>query len=328
MNSTRRHTLAAIAAGIAVASTGVAHAAGYPDRPITLIAPFAAGGVTDMLARALAEKMGAHLHQAVVVDNKGGANTAIGAMQAARARPDGYTILFATVSTIVLNPLMVDKLGYDPTTDFEMISPVGEVPYVLVVPASSPARDLDGFIAYAKANKGKLSYGSVGAGSSVHLGVELFKQRAQIDLLHVPYKGSAPALNDLLAGRLDLMLDPPATTLQHIASGKLRAIAVSTSSRLPALPQVPALAERYSDYLASGWFSVVVPRGVSKDVKVSLKQAVDAALNASDLRERIEKAGFVLYAPRTEADIGRFLDGEQERWTPLVKTLGIRLDLN
>ncbi len=328
MKSSRRDALAAIAAGIAMTSTRIVHAAEYPGRPITLIAPFAAGGVTDMLARALAEKMGAQLHQPVVVENKGGANTAIGAVHAARSKADGYTILFATVSTIVLNPLMVEKLGYDPAKDFEMITPVGEVPYVLVVPASSPARDLDGFIAHAKANKGKLSYGSVGAGSSVHLGVELLKQHAQIDLLHVPYKGSAPALTDLLAGRLDAMLDPQATTLQHIASGKIRAIAVSTSTRLPALPQVPALAERYPGYMASGWFSVVVPKGTPKGAKVALKRAIDTALEAPDLRQRVESAGFVLYHPRSDAEVVRFVDDDRKRWEPLVKQLGIRLDLS
>lgn len=272
--------------------------------------------------------MSAQLRQPVVTDNKGEANTAIGAMQAARSKADGYTILFATVSTIVLNPLMVEKLAYDPVKDFEMITPVGEVPYVLVVPASSPARDLDGFIAHVTANKGKLSYGSVGAGSSVHLGMELLKQHAQIDLLHVPYKGSVPALTDLLAGRLDAMLDPQATTLQHIASGKIRAIAVSTSTRLPALPQVPALAERYPGYMASGWFSVVVPNGTPKDAKVALKRAIDTALEAPDLRQRGESAGFVLYHPRSDAEVVRFVDDDRRRWAPLVKQLGIRLDLS
>ena len=316
---------AAMAVVFAVAAPAAA-AANFPARPITLIVPFTPGGATDVMGRALADEMARHLGQPVVVENRPGANTIVGAEQLARADADGYTLMVAAGSTMVLNPLLYDKLSYDPQKDMEIISLVGEIPLIALVPISSPAKTLGEFVDYAKAQKGKLNFASVGTGSTLHLAGELFKQEADVDMTHVPYKGSAPAITDLIGGQVDLMFDAYATAFPQIEGGRLRALAVASEKRLPTLPDVPTLAETYPGYLTTVWYGVIAPDGVPGDVKTAIKSAIDKTLETPDFRQRVEKSGFVVSTPHSAEHITTYLDSERARWSGLIKAQNIRLD--
>ncbi len=310
----------------AVAATAPCLAASYPDRPITLIVPFPPGGATDVMGRAIADQMSKHLGQPVVVENKPGANTIVGAEQTARADADGYTLMIAAGSTMVLNPMLYDKLSYDPDKDLDIVSLVGEIPLFALVPMSSPAKTLGEFIAYAKEKKGKLNFASVGAGSTLHLAGELFKQEAGVDITHVPYKGSAPAITDLIGGQVDLMFDAYATAVPQVQAGKLRALAVASEERLATFPDLPTIAETFPGYVTTVWYGVVAPDGLPADVKGAIKAAIDKTLETPDFRQRMEKSGFVPSRPQTEADIQAYLDKERKRWSALIKSQNIRLD--
>lgn len=316
---------AAVAVACAMAAPIVA-AADFPARPITLIVPFTPGGATDVMGRALADEMSKHLGQPVVVENKPGANTIVGAEQLARSDADGYTLMVAAGSTMVLNPMLYDKLSYDPQKDMEIISLVGEIPLIALVPMSSPAKTLAEFIDYAKEQKGKLNFASVGTGSTLHLAGELFKQEAGVDITHVPYKGSAPAITDLIGGQVDLMFDAYATAFPQIEGGRLRALAVASEKRLPTLPDVPTLAETYPGYLTTVWYGVIAPDGVPGEVKTAIKSAIDKTLDTPDFRQRVEKSGFVVSTPHDAEHIKTYLDNERARWSGLIKAQNIRLD--
>lgn len=317
----------AAALGLAFAMAApAASAASYPTRPVTLIVPFTPGGATDVMGRALADEMAKHLGQPVVVENKPGANTIVGAEQLARSDADGYTLMVAAGSTMVLNPLLYDKLSYDPQKDMEIISLVGEIPLIALVPMNSPAKTLDEFVKYAKEQKGKLNFASVGTGSTLHLAGELFKQEAGVDITHVPYKGSAPAITDLIGGQVDLMFDAYATAFPQIEGGRLRALAVASEKRLPTLPDVPTLAETYPGYLTTVWYGVIAPDGVPGEVKTAIKSAIDKTLGTPDFRQRVEKSGFVVSTPHDAEYIQTYLDNERTRWSGLIKAQNIRLD--
>jgi tripartite-type tricarboxylate transporter receptor subunit TctC len=321
--------IASLAAALAVAfamAAPAAAAADFPVRPVTLIVPFTPGGATDVMGRALADEMSKHLGQPVVVENRPGANTIVGAEQLARSDADGYTLMVAAGSTMVLNPLLYDKLSYDPQKDMEIISLVGEIPLIALVPMSSPARTLAEFVDYAKKQKGKLNFASVGTGSTLHLAGELFKQEAGVDMTHVPYKGSAPAITDLIGGQVDLMFDAYATAYPQIEGGRLRALAVASEKRLPTLPDVPTLAETYPGYLTTVWYGVIAPDGVPDEVKTAIKSAIDKTLETPDFRQRVEKSGFVVSTPHSAEHIKTYLDNERTRWSGLIKAQNIRLD--
>jgi tripartite-type tricarboxylate transporter receptor subunit TctC len=257
MNLPARSALIAWLVGVA-ALASTASAAEFPARPIRLVVPYAAGGPTDILGRLVGEFLGRDLGQAAFVENKSGANGAIGAEAVARAEADGYTLLVVAGSMIVLNPLLYKKLSYDPARDFRMLALITEVPVVMEVHPSVPARTVAEFVAYAKQNPGELSFGSAGTGGTIHLAGEMFKQMAGIEMTHVPYKGAAPALTDLLAGNIQVMFDSVGTALQPVRSGMLRALGVSSARRNSDLPDVPAIAESgYPDYLVSGWFAEI-----------------------------------------------------------------------
>ncbi|HEU0084883.1 MAG TPA: tripartite tricarboxylate transporter substrate binding protein, partial [Bradyrhizobium sp.] len=234
-----------------------AHAAEYPVRPIKLVVPYAAGGPTDVLGRLVADFLARDLKQAVVVENKAGAQGAIGAEAVARAEPDGYTLFVTAASIIVLNPMLYKKLSYDPVRDFRMLALVTDLPVVMEIHPSVPAKTVAEFVVYAKQNPGKLNFGSAGTGGTIHLAGEMFKQIAGIDMTHVPYKGAGPALTDLLAGNIQVMFDTLSTALPPVKSGLLRPLGVSSGERSPDLPDVPTIAESgYPDYRVSVWYAI------------------------------------------------------------------------
>ena len=220
-----------------------AHAAEYPTRPIKLIVPYAAGGPTDVLGRMVGDYLSRDLKQTVVVENKAGAQGAIGAEVAARAEPDGYTLFFTAASIVVLNPQLYKKLPYDPVKDFRMLALITDLPVLMEVHPSVPAKTVAEFVAYAKQNPGKLNFGSAGTGGTTHLAGEMFRQMAGVDMVHVAYKGAGPALTDLLSGNIQLMFDTLGTALPPVKAGLLRPLAVSSAKRIPDLPDVPTMAE-------------------------------------------------------------------------------------
>jgi tripartite-type tricarboxylate transporter receptor subunit TctC len=328
MNLPARLALIAWLVGVvAFAVTANGRAAGFPTRPIKVVVPYAAGGPTDILGRLVSEFLGRDLRRAAFVENRPGAQGAIGAETVARADADGYTLLVVAGSMIVQNPLLYKKLSYDPVTDFRVLALITEVPVVMEVHPSVPARTVAEFVAYAKRNPGKLSFGSAGTGGTIHLAGEMFKQMAGIEMTHVPYKGAGPALTDLLAGNIQLMFDSLGTALPPVRSGMLRALGVSAARRSPDLPDVPTIAESgYPAYLVSVWFGVVAPARVPDDVARILKASLDRAMNDDTFRASLEKIGYSVLRPRSAAAITEFIDADRARWSAVIKAQNISLD--
>ncbi len=285
---------AALLAGLAlVASSPATHAqADYPTKPIRLVVPFPPGGTTDLLARIVAEKLGAEIGRPVVVDNKGGAGGAIGATEVARAAPDGYTIGMATASTHAINPVVQPKLQYDALKDFTAIGIIASVPNIMVVSSSVKAQDAKSLVALLRAQPGKMSYASPGNGSVGHFMGEAFKSASKTHIVHIPYRGAGPALNDVLAGTVEIMFDNLPTSLPHVQSGKLRAIAVASNRRSPSLPDVPTFAELgFNAANAAAWFGIVGPAKLPEPVLRKLSDALNKVLGSADVRARFEKLG-------------------------------------
>lgn len=304
-----------------------AGAADYPTRPIKLVVPYAAGGPTDVLGRLVGEYLGRDLKQAVVVENKAGAQGAIGAEAVARSEPDGYTLFVTAASIFVLNPMLYKKLPYDPVKDFRMLALITDLPVVMEVHPSVPARTVAEFVAYAKQNPGKLNFGSAGTGGTIHLAGEMFKQMAGVDIVHVPYKGAGPALTDLLSGNIQLMFDTLGTALPPVKSGMLRAIGVSSKQRISDLPDVPTIAESgYPDYAVSVWYGISAPARLPDDVAQKISASLDRALSDEAFRASLEKIGFPPLRPRSQADIDRFIGDDRARWASVIKSLNISLD--
>lgn len=312
---------------IVLAIAPQARSAEYPTRPIRLVVPYAAGGPTDVLGRMIGEYLGRDLKQVVVVENKAGAQGAIGAEAVARADADGYTLLFTAASLFVLNPVLYRKLPYDPVKDFRMLALVTELPVVMEVHPSVPARTVAEFVAYAKQNPGKLNFGSAGVGSTIHLAGEMFKLMAGVDLVHIPYKGAGPALADLLAGNTQLMFDTLGTAIPPIKAGLLRPLGVSGTKRIEELPDVPTIAESgYPDYLVSVWYGIAAPSKLPDDVAEKLRASLDRALSDETFRAALTKVGFPPLRPQSEAAIDKFIAEDRARWTGVVKSLNISLD--
>ena len=328
MSSTASSALAAWLVGVTVLAAMVSgSAAEFPTRPIRVVVPYAAGGPTDIVGRVVADFLGKDLGQAAFVENKPGAQGAIGAETVARSEADGYTILVVAASMIVLNPLLYKKLSYDPVRDFRMLALITEVPVVMEVHPSVPARTVAEFVAYAKKNSGKLTFGSAGTGGTIHLAGEMFKQMAGIEMTHVPYKGAAPALTDLLAGNIQVMFDSLGTALPPVRSGMLRALGVSSARRISDLPDVPTIAESgYPDYLVSVWFGVAAPARLPDKVAQALKGSLDRAMNDDAFRTSLEKIGYSVLPPRSEVAIKEFIDADRARWSEVIKAQGISLD--
>jgi tripartite-type tricarboxylate transporter receptor subunit TctC len=304
-----------------------ARAADYPTQPIKLIVPYATGGPADLLARLVGDFLSKDLKQPVIIENKGGAQGAIGAEAVARSEPDGYTLLLTTGSVIVTNPLLYKKLSYDPVRDFRMLAIVADTPLVMEVNPSVPARTIAELVAYAKQNPGKVNYGSGGVGATVHLAGEMFKQVTGIQMTHVPYKGTGPALTDLLAGNIQLMFDSVSTALPPVKSGSLRALGVTTEQRSPDLPDVPTIAASgYPEYRVSLWYGVVAPAKLSDDISAKISASLDRAMNDDTFRGQLGKIGFPVLRPRSAAAIKEFIDADRARWSAVIKAQNISLD--
>jgi len=311
----------------AFAATPNASAVDYPVRPIKLVVPYAAGGPTDVLGRLVADYLGRDLKQTVIVENKPGAQGAIGAEAVARADPDGYTLFVAAGSIIVLNPMLYKKLSYDPAKDFRMLALVTDLPVVMEVHPSVPAKTVAEFVAYAKQNPGKLNFGSAGTGGTIHLAGEMFKQMAGIEMTHVPYKGAGPALTDLLSGNIQVMFDSMGTALPPVKAGLLRPLAVSSTQRSPDLPDVPTIAESgYPDYAVSVWYGIAAPSKLPDEIAQKISASLDRALNDDTFRASLEKIGFPVFRPRSAAAITEFIDADRARWSAVIRAQNISLD--
>src|ERR1700738_470663 len=318
--------IAGFAITVALMATN-ARAADYPTRPIKLVVPYAAGGPTDVLGRLVGEYLGRDLKQPVIVENKAGAQGAIGAEAGARSEPDGYTLFVTAASIIVLNPMLYKKLSYDPVRDFRMLALVIDLPVVMEVHPSVPAKTVAEFVAYAKQNPGKINFGSAGTGGTIHLAGEMFKQIAGVDMVHVPYKGAGPALTDLLSGNIHVMFDTLSTALPPVKSGLLRAIGVSSEQRSPDLPDVPTIAESgYPDYLVSVWDGLAAPAKRPDDVAQKISASLDRGLNDDAFRAALEKIGFPVFRPRSAASIAEFIEADRTRCSAVIKAQNISLD--
>ena len=317
----RRHVVAGIALA-ALASTAFGQA--YPSKPIRLIVPWPAGGAADSVGRAVAEGLRVQLGQSVIVDNIGGAGGNIGTQQFIRQLADGYTLLLATSSTNSANPYLYKKTGFDPMKDFVPVAALGIIPSVMVVAAGSPHKSPLDIVKAAKAAPGKLSYGSGGVGNSAHLAGELFKSIAKIDVIHVPYKGSAPALTDVMAGQLDFMLDTGA--YGQVKGGKIRAIAVASDKRHPMLPSVPTFDELgIKGMTMNAWYGLAAPAGTPAAVVDRLNGAVQAAFKSGELGKRLTDIGVEL-RPGDASSFATFWKSELDRYAGLVKLTGATLD--
>jgi len=306
---------------------GSAMSASYPERPIRLVVPYTAGGITDVLARALAERMRKELGQAVIVDNKPGGNTALGARVVASAEPDGYTVLFATGATAVLNPLLYPKLSYNPEKELLPVARIAVTPMLMVVGNSSPHRTLRDFVADAKANPGKLNYASTGTGSSLHLAVELLQSETGISLVHVPYNGSAPAQAALMGGDVQFFADAAGSAMALVRGGKLRALAVTGRERLPALPEVPTVAESgFPNFEVTTWFGLMVPRNTPTEIALRLNASVAQAIADKSFREQFEALGLVVPPAMSQSEFVHYIGKERERWAPLIRARNIVLE--
>ena len=296
------------------------HAADYPTRPIKLVVPYAAGGPTDVLGRMVGDYLSRDLKQTVVVENKAGAQGAIGAEVAARAEPDGYPLFFTAASIVVLNPQLYKKLPYDPVKDFRMLAIITDLPVLMEIHPSVPAKTVAEFVAYAKQNPGKLNFGSAGTGGTTHLAGEMFRQMAGVDMVHIAYKGAGPALTDLLSGNIQLMFDTLGTALPPVKAGLLRPLAVSSAQRIPDLPDVPTMAEAgYPQYAVSVWYGVAAQSKLPDEIVQKLKASLDRALSDDTFRASLDKSGFAPLRPKSFADIEKFIAADRKLWAGVIK---------
>jgi tripartite-type tricarboxylate transporter receptor subunit TctC len=307
-------------------TVSIAAAQNYPAKPIHLIVPFPPGGPTDIVGRLVGQKLSEGLGQPVVVDNRPGAGGTVGSAAAAKAPSDGYTLLYGSTSTLAIAPALYHNLSYDPRTAFAPITLVSRGAIIAAVNAQVPAHTLAEFIALAKKEPGKLSYSSAGSGTPPHLAAELFKTVAGVDLLHVPYKGGAPAISDLVGGQVQAIFEGHVVLLPHIKSGKVRALAITGQKRDPALPDVPTFAEAgLPSYDVYFWSGLVAPAGTPKDVIARLSGVLVQALNAPDAREALTRQGLEP-APTTPQQFASFIGSEVERWGRVAKDSGAKLD--
>lgn len=304
-------------------ASGAASAQDFPVRPVKIVVPAAAGGPTHITAQLLADKMQASLGQPVIVEPKPGAGNNLGAEFVARSAPDGYTLLFATTGTHSINQTLFKKLPFDPINDFAPVSLVVQYPLMLVVNNDLPVRSVKELIEYAKKNPGKLNRASGGMGTSMHLSGELFVRQANIDAPHIPYKGSAPALNDLMGGHVQLMFDSMITTMPLVEGGKLRALAVTGKKRSPAVPNIPTLAESgLPDYEATGWTGIVAPAGTPPAVIAKLNGSIVQAIKSPDIQQAFAKQAAEPVDSSPE-EFAAFIRKETDKWGKTIRAAGI-----
>lgn len=308
-----------------VAITG-AFAQAYPNKPVKVVVPFPAGGTTDILARLVSQKLTERLGQQFVVDNRAGAGGNIGTEYTAKSDPDGYTIMMGTIGTHSINISLYSKLGYDPVKDFAPLSLVAMVANVLVVHPSVPAKNVQEFLALAKAQPGKLNFGTPGNGTSGHLSTELLKTMSGTDMIHVPYRGSGPMLTDLLGGNVQFTIDNLPSSLPHIRSGALRALGVTTPQRWPSTPEIPTIAEQgLPDYSATAWFAMYAPAKTPPAIVAKLNEEIDAILKTPDMKAQFDQQGAqpVGGKPQVLADL---MKSEIDKWAKAVKASGAKID--
>jgi tripartite-type tricarboxylate transporter receptor subunit TctC len=296
-----------------------------PDRPIRMIVPFAAGGSTDVTARMLAQALSGPLGQPVVIENRPGAGGNIGAEAAARSAPDGHTLFMATSGIIGANSALYRRLPFDPLRDFAPISLVSFVPNLIVVNPELPVRDLAELIAYAKARPGQVNYGSAGAGTSLHLSSALFAARAGLDMVHVPYRGGAPAATDLIAGKIQMIASPMSEVLANVQAGTLRPIAVTTARRSSALPQVPTVGEVIPGFEIALWNGIIAPAGTPAAAVARFSTALNAILRDGPVRRTLLEQGSEP-APNTPEEFAAFMRADLLRWAEVVKVSGASAD--
>ncbi|WP_455270217.1 Bug family tripartite tricarboxylate transporter substrate binding protein [Rhizobium herbae] len=322
----RRTALAlAMVAASALALGTAVQAQEFPDRPVTLVVPFAAGGSTDVVARIIGQKMSDDLGQQVVVENVAGAGGNLGADRVARAEPDGYTILMGTVATHALNPLILKTKPYDPEKDFAPVSLLVLVPNVLVVNPELPAKNVAELVALLKAAPEQYSYASSGNGTPLHLSGELFKKMAGVSMQHVPYKGSGPALNDVIGNQVPIMFDNLPSSSGHIKSGTLRALAVTTKERAPSFPDVPTIAETIPGYETYTWNALFAPAGTPKEAIDRLNASAKKALADPAVADKMKEFSATIVASTPE-ELATHVTAELAKWGPVVKDANVQLD--
>lgn len=304
-----------------------ASAADYPDKPVRLVVPFPAGGATDLMARTLGQKLSERLGKGVVIDNRAGAGGSIGAEAVATSAPDGYTLLFATMGSLTINPNLYKSLRYDPVKSFVPITLTHSTSNLLVVHPGVPAQNVAELIALARSKPGELTFASAGNGTTSHLSGELFKSQAQIDLTHVPYKGSAPAMTDFLGGRISMMFDTTSNFVDYAKTGKLRPLGMTGAKRSPAMPSVPTIAETpgMASYDMTLWLGVLAPAGTPQPIIDTLHREIGAAMSTPEMARQMADAGIEvrLSSPQEFASLIRT---DLARWAQVVQRAGIRLD--
>jgi tripartite-type tricarboxylate transporter receptor subunit TctC len=319
---------AALLAAVSLMPTTGAQAEEWPSRPLTMINPFAAGGPNDVLARLFAQRMGEILGQTILIENVGGAGGMTGAARVAKAAPDGYTFLQGTVGTQAQNQTLFKKPAYNATTDFAPVALIVEAPLVLVARKDMPVKNMKEFVAYAKANKEKMQYASAGTGSAIHLGCALMNMVTGLDIVHVPYRGANPAMQDLMSGRVDYLCDIITTAKPQIDGGAVKAIAILTRERSPVLPTVPTAIEQGFAVEAYTWNAFFLPKGTPEEIVQKLNHATVEAMKTPALREKLESAGlkFVSDDRTTPEYLAKFVQSEIAKWAVPIKASGISVD--
>jgi len=316
-------TLLAISATCSTAQTT---ASSYPQKPIRMIVPFTPGGSTDILARAIGQELTKAWGQSVVIENIAGAGGSIGADRAAKSPADGYTLLMGHIGTLAVNPSLYPKLPYNPVKDFAPVAWVARVPNILAVNPNVPAKNVQELVALAKSKPGQLSYGSGGNGSAANLATEYFKMQTETAILHIPYRGTVPAVTDLMGGQIQILFTGAPAVMGQVKSGQLRALAVSSPKRLDALPELPTVAEAgYKNFEADQWYGVVAPAGTPRDIVLKLNQQINASLNSAELKKRLSTEGAVA-TPETPEAFGKLIVQEIERWRPVITSGRVKAD--
>ncbi len=309
---------------LALLFSGICSAQPYPTKPVKLIVGFPAGGPADIFGRSLAQGMAAELGQPVIVENVAGVGGVLGVERAVKAAPDGYTLCINSASPLVIAPFSLSKLPYDVKKDFACLTLVVRVPEVVAVHPALPVSDLQQLISYAKANPGKVNFGSAGSGSITHLAGELLKAEAKVDLVHVPYKGAAPAVNDLLGGQVQMGIFDVPVLLGHIRSGKLKALAITSGTRAPSLPDVATTTELgYPNVNSDNWYGLVAAAATPPEVQKRIHAAAVAALKSKAVEEQFAKVGGIA-SPGTPQDYARFIAAEQAKWSRIVQAIGFK----
>ena len=316
--------LGACAAVLPVSATAQT-AEPYPARAVRVIVPFPPGSGVDVVTRIVVPRLGESMGQQFVVDNRGGAGGIVGTEVASKAPADGYNLLVGGGSSLTLTPMMT-KVSYSITRDFVPISRVASVPFILVVHPTMPVKSLADLIALAKAKPGVINYASTGNGTTPHLTTELFRLQAKINIVHVPYKGSAPALTELLGGQIDMFFCNMLSAIPHLNTGRLRALAVTSAQRSPAAPQTPTVAESgFAEFESGTWFAMMAPTGVSKDIVAKLHAEIVKALGRVDVREQLASQGASAIGSRPD-ELGAYIKAETARWSKVLKASGVKLD--